>query len=135
MDYSPEVLQHLVSPQNVGELEGADGFGESGEASCGDVARFTVRVKDNVVEEIRYKVPGSPAPVAAGSALSALVNGTGLLEAARVSRSDVERELGGPLPEGKEHALVLVVDALHKAFEDRWDRLAGESLVEGYGGY
>ena len=135
MDYSPEVLQHLVSPRNVGELEEADGFGESGEATCGDVARFTVRVKDNVVEEVRYKVHGCAATVAAGSALSELVSGAGLLEAARVSRSDVERELGGPLPEGKEHALVLVVDALHKAFEDRWDRLAGESLVEGYGGY
>jgi tRNA-specific 2-thiouridylase len=47
----------------------------------------------------------------------------------------LEHSLGGPLPEGKEHALMLVVDALHKAFEDRWDRVAGESLVEGYGGF
>lgn len=135
VDYSPEVLQHLVSPANVGELEDADGVGESGHTACGDVARFTVRVRENVVEDARYKVQGCAACIAAGSALADLVNGAGLLEAARVSRSDIEQELGGPLPEGKEHALTLVVDALHKAFEDRWDRVAGESLVEGYGGY
>lgn len=135
VDYSPQVLQHLVSPVNVGELEDADGTGESGDAACGDVARFTVRVRDNVIEEARFKVQGCAACIAAGSALAGLVSGAELLEAARVSRADVERELGGPLPEGKEHALMLVVDALHKAFEDRWDRVAGESLVEGYGGY
>lgn len=135
VDYSPQVLQHLVSPVNVGELEDADGTGESGDAACGDVARFTVRVRDNVIEEARFKVQGCAACIAAGSALAGLVSGAGLLEAARISRADIERELGGPLPEGKEHALVLVVDALHKAFEDRWDRVAGESLVEGYGGF
>lgn len=135
MDYSPQVLQHLVGPANVGELEDADGLGESGDTACGDVARFTVRVRDNVVEEARFKVQGCAACIAAGSALSGLVNGAGLLDAARISRTDIELELGGPLPEGKEHALVLVVDALHKAFEDRWDRVAGESLVEGYGGF
>jgi len=133
--YSPEVLRHLVSPVNAGELEDADGLGESGDAACGDVARFTIRVRDNVVEEARFKVQGCAACIAAGSALSELVNGAGLLEAAGVSRRDVEHSLGGPLPEGKEHALMLVVDALHKAFEDRWDRVAGESLVEGYGGF
>ena len=39
------------------------------------------------------------------------------------------------MPEGKEHALVLVLDALHKAFEDYWNREAGAMLVKGYRGY
>jgi NifU-like protein involved in Fe-S cluster formation len=120
---------------NAGEIEDADGTGESGDTACGDVARFTVRVRDNVVEEARFKVQGCAATVAAGSALAGLASGAGILEAARVSRADIEDELGGPLPEGKEHATMLVVDALHKAFEDRWDRVSGESLVEGYGGF
>jgi tRNA-specific 2-thiouridylase len=42
--------------------------------------------------------------------------------------------LGGPLPAGKEHALTLILDALHKALEDHWNSEAGEMLVEGYGG-
>ncbi|QIN78980.1 tRNA 2-thiouridine(34) synthase MnmA [Rubrobacter marinus] len=132
--YNPQVIDHLVRPRNVGELEGASGTGESGDASCGDVARFTVRIAENRVEGVRYKVYGCAACIAAGSALSELVSDASLLDAARVSGVDLEEALGGPLPAGKEHALTLVLDALHKAIEDHWNREAGEMLVEGYGG-
>jgi tRNA-specific 2-thiouridylase len=129
--YNPQVIEHLVRPRNAGELEAPGGVGESGDAACGDVARFTVKIEENVLRELRYKVYGCAACIAAGSALSELVRGKALLEAARVSRADLEGALGGLLPAGKEHALTLVLDALHKAFEDHWNRQAGEMLVDG----
>jgi tRNA-uridine 2-sulfurtransferase len=129
--YNSRVIEHLVRPRNVGELDSPSGVGESGDAACGDVARFTVEISENRLEELRYKVYGCAACIAAGSALSALVRGRRLLEAARVSKSDLENALGGPLPEGKGHALTLVLDALHKAFEDYLNKDAGEMLVEG----
>jgi len=133
MPYKPQVIEHLVKPRNVGELECPSGIGESGDAVCGDVARFTVDISANRLEEVRYKVYGCAACIAAGSALSELVRGRHLLEAACVSKMDLEESLGGALPEGKEHALTLVLDALHKAFEDHWNREAGTMLVDGYG--
>src|ERR671917_327697 len=104
-NYNSQVIEHLVKPHNVGELEAPSGAGESG-----------------------------PACIAAGSALSQLVGGRSLLEAARVSKADLENALGGALPVGKEHALTLVMDALHKALEDHWNQEGGAMLVEGYGG-
>lgn len=133
-NYKPQVIEHLVRPRNVGELEHPSGVGESGDAACGDVARFTFVLAKGSLEDVRYKVYGCAACIAAGSALSELVSGRPLLEAARVSKADLEDSLGGALPEGKEHALTLVLDALHKAFEDHWNREAGAMLVEGYGG-
>src|SRR5918992_3726021 len=132
--YNPRVIEHLVGPRNVGELDSPSGVGESGDAACGDVTRFTVEISENRLEDLRYKVYGCAACIAAGSALSSLVRGRRLLEAARVSKSDLENALGGPLPEGKGHALTLVLDALHKAFEDYWTRAAGAGLLEGYAG-
>lgn len=129
--YRPEVVDHLVRPRNVGEVADPSGRGESGDAACGDVANFTVSISDNVLSEVRYKVYGCAACIAAGSALSELVDGKPLIEAARVSRSDIEDALGGTLPNGKEHALTLVLDALHKAFEDHFNRTAGEMLLNG----
>jgi tRNA-specific 2-thiouridylase len=126
--YSREVVDHLVRPRNTGEIAGASGRGESGDASCGDVARFTVEISGNVLEQVRYKVYGCAACIAAGSALAEMVEGKHLLDAASVSKADVEDALGGPLPTGKEHALTLVLDALHMAFEDHWNRQAGEML-------
>ena len=132
MAYKPQVIEHLVRPRNVGELDAPSGVGESGDAACGDIARFTVVIEKNRLEEVRYKVYGCAACIAAGSALSELVRGRHLLEAAQVSKMDLEGTLGGALPEGKEHALTLVLDALHKAFEDHWNREAGTMLVDGY---
>src|SRR5215210_6887842 len=130
--YNPKVIEHLVRPRNVGELEAPSGVGESGDATCGDVARFNVQIRDNVLENVCYKAYGCAACIAVGSALSELTRGRPLLDAARVSKADLEAALGGALPEGKGHALTLVLDALHKAFEDHWNRHAGEMLVEGY---
>jgi tRNA-uridine 2-sulfurtransferase len=132
--YNPQVIEHLVRPRRVGEVSEASGVGESGDAACGDVARFSVRVESNVLTDVRYKVYGCAACIAAGSALAELVNGEPLLDAARVSKQDLQEALGGPLPLGKEHALTLVLDALHKAFEDHLNREAGDMLVEGHGG-
>ena len=55
-NYNSQVIDHLVRPRNVGELKTPDGIGESGDAACGDVARFTVRIEENHLEEVRYKV-------------------------------------------------------------------------------
>jgi tRNA-specific 2-thiouridylase len=132
--YNPQVIEHLVRPRRVGEVSEASGVGESGDAACGDVARFSVRIGSNVLTDVRYKVYGCAACIAAGSALAELVNGEPLLDAARVSKQDLQEALGGPLPLGKEHALTLVLDALHKAFEDHLNCEAGDMLVEGHGG-
>jgi tRNA-uridine 2-sulfurtransferase len=129
--YKAQVIEHLVRPRNVGEIADPSGVGESGDAACGDVVRFTVTIEGNVLTEVRYKVYGCAACIAAGSALAEMVEGEHLLAAARVSRSALEESLGGPLPLGKEHAPTLVLDALHKAFEDHLNREAGEMLVEG----
>src|ERR687890_1169713 len=134
-NYNPLVIEHLVRPRNVGELEAPSGVGESGDAACGDVARFSVRIEANLLTEVRYKVYGCTACIAAGSALSELVRSRPLLEAARVSKTYLKNSLGGALPAGKEHALTLVLDALHKALEDYWNKDGGAMLAEGYGGF
>jgi len=132
--YRPQVIEHLLRPRNVGELADPSGVGESGDAACGDIARFTVSIEDNVLTGVRYKVYGCAACIAAGSALAELVEGEHLLAAARVCRADLEDSLGGPLPLGKEHAPTLVLDALHKAFEDHLNREAGGMLADSCGG-
>lgn len=133
--YRPELIEHLVRPRNVGELSEPDGFGESGHAACGDVVRFTVRISNGTVAAVGYKAYGCAPCIAAGSAMTELVQGESIIRAAAISREDLRRALGGELPEGKEHALTLVLDALHRAFEDYWNREAEEAdLVEGYRG-
>ena len=83
--YRPQVVDHLVRPRKAGEVSDPSGRGESGDASCGDIACFTVGISENILEHVRYKVYGCAACIAAGSALAELVEGgeapEGILEA------------------------------------------------------
>lgn len=132
MSYDPRVIEHLVRPRNAGELGSPSGVGESGHAACGDVVVFHVAVEGETLAAVRYQAYGCAACIAAGSVLAELADGRGLVEAAAISKTDIEGALGGPLPKGKEHALTLAVDAFHKALEDHWNREAHSLLVDGY---
>ena len=87
-------------------------------------------LRTTFVEEIRYKVYGCAACIAAGSALSELVDGKHLSRRPASRRRTSKTPWAGRFPLGKEHALTLVLDALHKAFEDHWNRTAGEMLLD-----
>ena len=39
--YTEKVLDHFQNPRNVGDLEGADGVGQVGNAKCGDIMKIS----------------------------------------------------------------------------------------------
>jgi nitrogen fixation NifU-like protein len=52
--YSKEVMDHFTAPRNVGEIKNADGMGEIGNPTCGDMMTFYIKVKDNILEDIKF---------------------------------------------------------------------------------
>ncbi|MGE5455335.1 MAG: iron-sulfur cluster assembly scaffold protein, partial [Methylocystaceae bacterium] len=73
--YTPTVMDHFMNPRNVGEIEKADGVGEVGNASCGDIMRVSFRLKDDIIEDIKFKTFGCAAAIATSSVLTELVKG------------------------------------------------------------
>lgn len=115
--YSKEVMDHFTAPRNVGEIKNADGMGEIGNPTCGDMMTFYIKVKDNVIEDIKFKTFGCGAAIAVSSMVSEMAKGKTLDEALKITNKDVARELGG-LPKNKLHCSNLGADALHAAIED-----------------
>jgi len=115
--YSKEVMDHFTAPRNVGEIENADGMGEIGNPTCGDMMTFYIKVKDNVLEDIKFKTFGCGAAIAVSSMVSEMAKGKTLDEALKITNKDVAKELGG-LPKNKLHCSNLGADALHAAIED-----------------
>ena len=115
--YSDKVMQHFMNPHNVGEIENADGVGEIGNPVCGDMMTFYIKVKDNRIEDVKYKTFGCGAAIAVSSMVSDMVKGKTLEEALTVTPPMVAKELEG-LPKNKLHCSNLGAQALRKAIRN-----------------
>ena len=115
--YSEKVMNHFQNPRNVGEINDADGIGEVGNPVCGDMMTFYIKVKDNRLEDVKFKTFGCGAAIAVSSMVSEMAKGKTLEEAKKITNDLVAKELGG-LPPNKMHCSNLGADALHKAIDD-----------------
>lgn len=117
MMYSEKVLDHFKNPRNVGEIEEADGVGTVGNPVCGDMMSIYIKVKDDRIDDVKFKTFGCGAAIATTSMTTELAKGKTLDEAMEITRQDVADELGG-LPPVKMHCSNLAADALHEAVKD-----------------
>ena len=115
--YSEKVMDHFTNPRNVGEIENADGIGEEGNPVCVDMMTFYIKVKDNKLEDVKFKTFGCGAAIAVSSMVSEMAKGKTLDEAMTITPESVAKELEG-LPKNKFHCSNLGAQALHKAIED-----------------
>jgi nitrogen fixation NifU-like protein len=115
--YSDVVMDHFSNPRNVGEIADADGIGTEGNPVCGDIMKIFIKVKDDVIEDIKFKTFGCGAAIATSSMVTEMVKGKNLEEAMTITNKMVAEALGG-LPTQKMHCSNLAADAMHRAIED-----------------
>jgi nitrogen fixation NifU-like protein len=112
--YNEKVMDHFMSPRNVGEIENADGVGEVGNPVCGDMMTFYIKVDNNHISDVKYKTFGCGAAIAVSSMVSEMAKGKTLEEAKKITPALVAKELKG-LPKNKYHCSNLGAQALNKA--------------------
>ncbi|ADL07892.1 Fe-S cluster assembly scaffold protein NifU [Thermosediminibacter oceani] len=127
--YNEKVMDHFTNPRNVGEIPDADGIGEVGNPVCGDMMKIYIKVKDDVIEDIKFKTFGCGAAIATSSMVTEMVKGKTIEEALKVSNKAVADALGG-LPPVKMHCSNLAADALHAAIEDYKKKKESKNVVE-----
>jgi nitrogen fixation NifU-like protein len=115
--YSDKVMEHFRNPRNMGEILNADGVGTVGNPVCGDLMTMYIKVKDDRIEDIKFKTYGCGAAIATSSMTTELAKGKTLEEAMKITRASVADSLGG-LPKVKMHCSNLAADALHVAIEN-----------------
>ncbi len=115
--YSEKVMEHFANPRNVGEIKDADGIGKVGNPVCGDLMWIYIKVKDNRLEDVKFKTFGCGAAIATSSMITEMAKGKTLEEALKITRSDVADALDG-LPPVKMHCSNLAADGLHAAIKD-----------------
>jgi len=116
-EYSQKVMDHFMNPRNVGVIEDADGIGEVGNPVCGDIMKMYLKIKDNVITEVKFQTFGCGAAVATSSMATELILGKTLEEALEISNKTVAEALNG-LPPIKMHCSNLAEQAIKAAIDD-----------------
>ena len=122
MLYSEKVMDHFRNPRNVGEIEDADGVGEVGNAKCGDIMRMYIKVKDNIITDVKFMTFGCGSAIATSSIATEMIKGKSVDKALELSNKAVVEALDG-LPSHKIHCSVLAEEAVKAAVEDYYNKL------------
>lgn len=116
--YSERLLDHFRDPRNVGELDPPALQVEVSNPACGDILRLSARIENDTIQDVRYKVRGCTASIAAGSALTVWMQGKTRAELQKVTAAAIEEAVGGLIPESK-HAAALCVDGVKALLKSR----------------
>ena len=119
MAYSAAVLDHYNTPRNVGKMDMGDrnvGTGMVGAPSCGDVMKLQIRVKDDIIEDAKFKCYGCGSAIASSSIITEMLKGMTVDEAKEIKNVEVVDQLN--LPPVKIHCSVLAEDSIKAAIAD-----------------
>ena len=92
--YRDYILDHYKNPRNFGRLEQPDISHEEDNPLCGDVIGMDFRVREGVIEDIRFHGRGCAISQASASLLTERLKGMTLDQAKELNKDDVLGELG-----------------------------------------
>ena len=119
--YSEKVMDHFRNPRNAGVIEDADGVGEVGNAKCGDIMKIYLKIRDSVIEDVKFETFGCGSAIASSSMATEMIKGKPVSEAMALTNQAVAEALDG-LPAHKLHCSVLAEEAIKAALKDYYDR-------------
>jgi nitrogen fixation NifU-like protein len=115
--YSEIVMDHFRNPRNAGRIEDADGIGQVGNPKCGDIMKIYLKIKDDIIEDVKFETFGCGSAIASSSIATEMIKGKSINEAVEISNKAVVEALGG-LPPVKIHCSVLAEQAVKSALYD-----------------
>ena len=122
MAYSEKVMDHFQHPRNVGKMDDADGVGEVGNAKCGDIMKIYIKVKDDIITDIKFNTFGCGSAIAASSMATEMIKGKPIRQALELTNKAVVEALDG-LPPAKIHCSVLAEEAVKAAIDDYYKKV------------
>lgn len=119
--YTETVMDHFKNPRNVGSMENADGVGEVGNAKCGDIMKIYLKIKDDIITDVKFETFGCGSAIASSSIATEMIKGKSIADTLALTNKEVVEALGG-LPTHKLHCSVLAEEAIKSAIKDYYDK-------------
>jgi nitrogen fixation NifU-like protein len=131
--YSDTVKDHFTNPRNVlfddESSFPADARGQTGNIKCGDQMLMLLRIRDDVITDVRWKTYGCASAIASTSMLSEIIKGMNIRDAYSIRPEDLVEKLGG-LPDYKIHCSVLGDKALRTAIDNYLEKTGRAGMLK-----
>jgi len=115
--YSKIAMKHFFNPKFAGKIKDANGIGQVGNSSCGDIMKVYIKVNKNKIEGIKFNTLGCVAAIASSDVACEIAKGKTIQQAKKITDKDILKKVGG-LPQIKHHCSLLGTQALRKAISD-----------------
>jgi len=115
--YSKTAMKHFFNPKYAGKIKDANGIGQVGNSSCGDIMKVYIKVEKNKIKDIKFNTLGCVAAIASSDVACEIAKGKTIKEAKKITDKDILKKVGG-LPQIKHHCSLLGTQALKKAISD-----------------
>lgn len=112
--YSDVLLERFHSPSRAGDLEASTAKGKQGNPTCGDVVEISLRTKDGLIEEARFRALGCAIAIAASDLICEIVEGMPGTSAQVIDLEEISDRLGG-VPERRWQCIAAPLAALQDA--------------------
>ena len=131
MAYSQKVVDRFERVLNnpakhsVGRFDPKDpnvATGMVGAPACGDVMKLQIKLKDNIIEDVKFKTYGCGSAIASSTMFVDMLKGKTIEEAKLIKDKDIAAAL--ELPAIKLHCSVLAEDSIRQAIKDWEEKVA-----------
>ncbi len=119
--YTDSVKDHFANPRNIGILKNANAVGLAKNEADGDQVQIHLRIENNQITDVKVKVMGCVAAIAASSMFTELIHNKTIQEAKQVEKQQLSDALGG-LPESKMRCSLTIIDAFQQALASFGDK-------------
>lgn len=124
--YRDFILDHYRNPRNAGTLEAPDASFEDTNPLCGDKIRMDLKLRDGVVEDVRFRGRGCAISQASASLLTEAIKGKSIGEINRLGKDDVLANLGISISPARLKCALLGLKVLKEALALRYEPSAEE---------
>jgi nitrogen fixation NifU-like protein len=130
-----KLLEHFLRPRNVGSIEKADGFASVENPINKYRTDIYIKIKNDIVEDIKFKTIGCTATIASASALTEIVKGKELKDLIIDSKTFdnlyklIIGELGN-VPEKNWHCPPTAILGFIKAIKDYYKKNNNKTKIQ-----
>jgi len=110
-------MEHFNNPRNIGIIPEPTVLVQVGEPSCGDSLLLSLKIENDCITDVKYKIYGCGAAIATASVASEMVMGLPLDDVMKITDQMIADALDG-LPPEKMHCSNMAAGALHGAIRE-----------------